>query len=76
MAKKLKKAGKAKVSVTPYDAFQRKQKLPLGYFQHNKTGDLMSRLTIDVQAVRELLGFGSLASIDAMVCALEWCSSL
>jgi glycerophosphoryl diester phosphodiesterase len=30
MAKKLKKAGKAKVTATPYDAFARKQKLPLG----------------------------------------------
>lgn len=47
--------------------FSHLQKLPLGYFQHNKTGDLMSRLTIDVQAVRELLGFGSLASIDAVI---------
>jgi ATP-binding cassette subfamily B multidrug efflux pump len=47
--------------------FSHLQKLPLGYFQHNKTGDLMSRLTIDVQAVRELLGFGSLASIDAII---------
>jgi ATP-binding cassette subfamily B multidrug efflux pump len=43
------------------------QKLPLGYFQHIKTGDLMSRLTNDVQAVRELMGFGSLAMVDAMV---------
>ena len=47
--------------------FSHLQKLPLGYFHHNKTGDLMSRLTIDVQAVRELLGFGSLASIDAII---------
>jgi ATP-binding cassette, subfamily B, multidrug efflux pump len=47
--------------------FRHLQKLPLGYFQHSKTGDLMSRLTIDVQAVRELLGFGSLASIDAII---------
>ena len=47
--------------------FSHLQKLPLDYFQHNKTGDLMSRLTIDVQAVRELLGFGSLASIDAII---------
>ena len=47
--------------------FSHLQKLPLSYFQHNKTGDLMSRLTIDIQAVRELLGFGSLASVDAMI---------
>jgi ATP-binding cassette, subfamily B, multidrug efflux pump len=43
------------------------QKLPLSYFQRTKTGDLMSRLTNDVQAVRELMGFGSLAIVDAVV---------
>ena len=42
-------------------------KLPLSYFQHTKTGDLMSRLTNDMQAMRELLGRGSLAIIDAIV---------
>src|SRR2546422_3204968 len=47
--------------------FSHLQKLPLSYFQHTKTGDLMSRLTNDIQAVRELMGFGSLAIVDAMV---------
>jgi ATP-binding cassette subfamily B protein len=47
--------------------FSHLQKLPLSYFQRNKTGDLMSRLTIDIQAVRELLGFGSLATVDALI---------
>ncbi|HXV78697.1 MAG TPA: ABC transporter ATP-binding protein [Candidatus Binatia bacterium] len=47
--------------------FSHLQKLPLNYFQHTKTGDLMSRLTNDIQAVRELMGFGSLAIIDALV---------
>jgi ATP-binding cassette, subfamily B, multidrug efflux pump len=47
--------------------FAHLQTLPLGYFQHTKTGDLMSRLTNDIQAVRELLGFGSLAIVDAAV---------
>ena len=47
--------------------FAHLQTLPLDYFQHHKTGDLMSRLTIDIQAVRELLGFGSLASVDALI---------
>jgi ATP-binding cassette subfamily B protein len=42
-------------------------KLPLSFFQHAKTGDLMSRLTNDMQAMRELLGFGSLAIIDSVV---------
>src|SRR5688572_2212780 len=43
------------------------QKLPLSYFQRTKTGDLMSRLTNDILAVRELMGFGSLAIVDAAV---------
>lgn len=47
--------------------FSHLQKLPLSYFQYTKTGDLMSRLTNDMQAVRELLGFGSLAVIDTAV---------
>ena len=47
--------------------FAHLQKLPLGYFQFTKTGDLMSRLTNDIHAVRELLGFGSLAIVDALV---------
>lgn len=47
--------------------FAHLQKLPLSYFQHTKTGDLMSRLTNDIHAVRELMGFGSLAIIDALV---------
>jgi ATP-binding cassette subfamily B multidrug efflux pump len=41
--------------------------LPLSYFQYAKTGDLMSRLTNDIHAVRELMGFGSLAIVDAVV---------
>lgn len=47
--------------------FAHLQRLPLSYFQRTKTGDLMSRLTNDIQAVRELMGFGSLAIIDAVV---------
>ncbi len=47
--------------------FAHLQKLPVGYFQHQKTGDLMSRLTNDIHAVRELMGFGSLAMVDASV---------
>ncbi len=50
--------------------FTHLQQLPLSYFQYTKTGDLMSRLTNDVQAVRELMGFGSLAIIDAIVVIL------
>ena len=47
--------------------FAHLQKLPLSYFQRTKTGDLMSRLTNDILAVRELMGFGSLAIVDAFV---------
>jgi len=47
--------------------FSHLQKLPLSYFQYNKIGDLMSRLTNDIHAVRELMGFGSLAIVDAVV---------
>ncbi|HSQ13270.1 MAG TPA: ABC transporter transmembrane domain-containing protein, partial [Candidatus Deferrimicrobium sp.] len=47
--------------------FAHLQKLPLSYFQYNKIGDLMSRLTNDIHAVRELMGFGSLAIVDAVV---------
>ena len=47
--------------------FAHLQKLPLNYFQYTKTGDLMSRMTNDIHAVRELMGFGSLAIVDAVV---------
>jgi ATP-binding cassette subfamily B protein len=47
--------------------FAHLQKLPLSYFQRTKTGDLMSRLTNDILSVRELMGFGSLAIVDAAV---------
>ena len=50
--------------------FAHLQRLPLSYFQFHKTGDLMSRLTNDIQAVRELMGFGSLAIVDALVVIL------
>jgi ATP-binding cassette subfamily B protein len=50
--------------------FAHLQKLPLSYFQYNKIGDLMSRLTNDIHAVRELMGFGSLAIVDALVVIL------
>ena len=50
--------------------FAHSQRLPLSYFQHTKTGDLMSRLTNDILAVRELMGFGSLAIVDAIVVIL------
>ena len=38
------------------DFFAHLQKLPLGYFQANRTGDLMSRATNDLNAVRMMIG--------------------
>ncbi len=36
------------------------QTLQLAYFQHQRVGDLMARLTNDLQAVRQMVGFGIL----------------
>jgi ATP-binding cassette subfamily B protein len=38
------------------DFFAHLQKLPLGYFQDRRTGDLMSRATNDLNAVRMMIG--------------------
>ena len=38
------------------DFFAHLEKLPLGYFQANRTGDLMSRATNDLGAVRMIVG--------------------
>jgi ATP-binding cassette subfamily B protein len=43
------------------------QRLPLTYFQHTKTGDLMSRLTNDMVSFREMIGMGAMATIDAVI---------
>jgi ATP-binding cassette subfamily B protein len=45
--------------------FAHLQRLPLTYFQHTKTGDLMSRLTNDMVSFREMLGVGAMATVDA-----------
>ena len=34
------------------------QRLELGFFDHQQTGQLMSRATVDLQAVRFFLGYG------------------
>lgn len=47
--------------------FAHLQRLPLTYFQHTKTGDLMSRLTNDMVSFREMLGVGAMATIDAVI---------
>src|SRR6187397_3099109 len=38
------------------DFFAALQRLHLGYFQHHRTGDLMSRATSDLSAVRMMMG--------------------
>lgn len=38
------------------DFFAHLQRLPVGYFQANRTGDLMSRATNDLSAVRMMIG--------------------
>ena len=50
--------------------FAHLQRLPLPYFQHVKTGDLMSRLTNDLASVREMLGIGGVAALDGAILIL------
>jgi len=50
--------------------FAHLQRLPLSYFQHVKTGDLMSRLTNDLASVREMLGVGAVAALDGALLIL------
>src|SRR6476619_2828795 len=40
------------------DFFARLERQPLGYYQARRTGDLMSRATHDLQAVRMMIGPG------------------
>ena len=49
------------------DYFKHLQELHWGFFQHTKTGDIMSRATNDLQAVREFLGLGSVIIVDTSV---------
>jgi ATP-binding cassette, subfamily B, multidrug efflux pump len=46
------------------------QRLPLTYFHRMKTGELMSRLTNDLAAVREMLGVGAVAALDGTLMVL------
>lgn len=43
------------------------QKLPLEFHQKNKSGDLMSRVTNDIESVRMALGPGILVTADAVL---------
>jgi ATP-binding cassette subfamily B protein len=49
------------------DLFAHLERLPVGFYQTRKTGDLMSRLVNDVTAVRMLLGPGILNFINTPV---------
>ncbi len=49
------------------DFFAHLQKLPAQYFQANRTGDLMSRATNDLNAVRMMIGPSVMYSADTML---------
>ena len=40
------------------DLFAHLQRMHAAYFQHQRTGDLMARMTNDLNAVRQMMGFG------------------
>ena len=52
------------------DLFAHLERLPLAYFQRERTGDLMSRTTNDLAAVRMMLGPGVMYSVNTVVTAL------
>ena len=47
--------------------FSHLQKLSSDYYVRNNTGDIITRLIIDVQAIRAMIGFGTVSIIDAAV---------
>jgi len=49
------------------DFFAHLEKLPLGYFQTHRTGDLMSRATNDLNAVRMMIGPSIMYSASTML---------
>jgi ATP-binding cassette subfamily B multidrug efflux pump len=52
------------------DVFRHLEKLPMSFFQKNKTGDLMSRATNDLSNVRMLFGPGIMYSANTIVVAV------
>jgi ATP-binding cassette, subfamily B, multidrug efflux pump len=52
------------------DLFAHLERLPLAYFQRERTGDLMSRTTNDLAAVRTMLGPGIMYLVNTVVTAL------
>ena len=49
------------------DLYAHLQSLPLTFFQQMRTGDILSRLSNDLQAVRNLLGPGVMYSANAII---------
>ena len=49
------------------DFFRHLQKLHWGFFQHKSTGDIMSRATNDMQAVKEFVSSGMVILIDFVI---------
>lgn len=55
-------------------------KLPFHYFSRTRTGDIMSRMTNDIQEIRFMLGIGVIVALDAMFyfltvpCIMLWLS--
>ncbi len=47
--------------------FAHLQKLSPDYYVRNNTGDIITRLIIDVQAIRAMIGFGTVSIIDVVV---------
>jgi len=52
------------------DLLARLQTMHLAYFQHQRIGDLMARLTNDLQAVRQMIGFGTLMLTNTLLTLL------
>ena len=52
------------------DLFAHLERLPVAYFQRGRTGDLMSRTTNDLAAVRSMLGPGVMYLVNTVVTAL------
>jgi ATP-binding cassette subfamily B multidrug efflux pump len=52
------------------DLFAHLQRLPLHYFQHARTGEIMSRATNDLAAVRMMLGPGIMYLVNTVVVAV------
>jgi ATP-binding cassette subfamily B protein len=52
------------------DLFEHLQRLPTSYFQRERTGEIMSRATNDLAAVRMMLGPGIMYLVNTVVVAL------